>query len=114
MAKLPHTSRHRIGKNLVEVPRRFDESHLESGYHTQELGEASTPDHEIHGVYATVRGDMTVSHVEGEPVGLLNRIFGYAYQIRLAGKRLKAKSQIAYYAVKYVLMGALFYWIFLS
>ena len=60
-----------------------------------------------------VRASKT-QNVEGEPVGLLNRIFGYAYQIRLAGKRLKAKSQIAYYAVKYVLMGALFYWIFLS
>ena len=39
---------------------------------------------------------------------------GYAYQIRLAGKRLKARSQVAYYAIKYVLIGGLFYWIFLS
>jgi len=59
-----------------------------------------------------VRASKT-QNVEGEPVGLLNRVFGYAYQIRLVGKRLKAKSRFAYYAVKYVLIGALFYWIFL-
>ena len=60
-----------------------------------------------------VRASKT-QNVEGEPVGVLNRVFGYAYQVRLLGKRLKANSRFAYYAVKYVLVGGLFYWVFLS
>jgi beta-hydroxylase len=60
-----------------------------------------------------VRASKT-QNMEGEPVGVLNRVFGYAYQVRLVGKRLKASSRFAYYAVKYALLGGLFYWIFLS
>jgi beta-hydroxylase len=44
---------------------------------------------------------------EGERVGLINRIFAYAYQIRLVGKRMKAWNKRIYYAVKYALIGAL-------
>ena len=51
---------------------------------------------------------------ESEPVGVLNKVFGYVYQVRLVGKRLKARSRLAYYTVKYVLFGAPLYWIFLS
>jgi beta-hydroxylase len=32
----------------------------------------------------------------------------------LVGKQLKAKSRFAYYAVKYAMLGGLFYWIFLT
>lgn len=60
-----------------------------------------------------VRASKT-QNVEGEPVGVLNRAFGYVYRIRLVGKWLKSKSHFAYYAVKYALIGALFYWIFLT
>lgn len=60
-----------------------------------------------------VRASKT-QNVEGEPVGALNKVFGYVYQVRLVGKRLKARSRLAYYMVKYVLFGALLYWIFLS
>lgn len=60
-----------------------------------------------------VRASKT-QNMEGEPVGVLNRVFGYAYQVRLVGKHLKANSRLAYYAVKYALLGGLFYWIFLS
>jgi len=60
-----------------------------------------------------VRASKT-QNVEGEPVGVLNRIFRYAYRVRLAGKALKARSRFAYYAVKYALIGGLLYWIFLS
>lgn len=60
-----------------------------------------------------VRASKT-QNVEGEPVGILNRIFGYAYQVRLVGKRLKAKSRHAYYALKYAIIAGLFYWIFLA
>ncbi|MEO8159752.1 MAG: hypothetical protein ABI648_18290 [Betaproteobacteria bacterium] len=52
--------------------------------------------------------------VEGESVGVLNKIFAYAYRVRLAGKWLKTKSRFAYYAVKYLIVGGLLYWIFLS
>jgi beta-hydroxylase len=53
-------------------------------------------------------------NVEGEPVGILNHAFRCAYRVRLAGKRLKAKNRVAYYAVKYALLGGLLYWMFLS
>jgi len=53
-------------------------------------------------------------NIEGEPVGLLNRVFGYFYRIRLLGKSLKTRSRFAYYALKYVLIGGLFYCIFLA
>jgi len=60
-----------------------------------------------------VRASKT-QNVEGEPVGVLNKVFGYAYRVRLVGKWLKAKSRFAYYAVKYAILGGLLYWIFLS
>jgi beta-hydroxylase len=60
-----------------------------------------------------VRASKT-QNVEGEPVGILNRAFGYVYQVRLVGKRLKAKSHFAYYSLKYAIMGGLLYWIFLA
>ena len=49
-------------------------------------------------------------NVDGEPFGILKRTFGYAYRVRLVGKR----SRFAYYCVKYALPGAYFYWIFLE
>lgn len=55
---------------------------------------------------------MTASatrNVEGEPVGLLNKLFGYAYQVRIAGKKLKAKSRGTYYAVKWAAIAGLVY-----
>jgi beta-hydroxylase len=51
-------------------------------------------------------------NVEGEHIGLLNRIFAYVYQVRLVGKRIKARSRPAYYAIKWLLLGAVFYAIF--
>ena len=60
-----------------------------------------------------VRASKT-QNVQGEPVGILNLLFGYVYQVRLLGKRIKAKSRFAYYALKYAIIGGLFYWIFRS
>jgi len=60
-----------------------------------------------------VRASKT-QNVEGEPVGILNRIFGYVYRVRLVGKRLKGKSRHAYYGLKYAIIVSLFYWIFLA
>lgn len=47
-----------------------------------------------------------------EPVGVLNHIFAVAYRVRLLGKRIKQYNKTLYYAVKYVLLGALLYLIF--
>ncbi len=60
-----------------------------------------------------VRASKT-QNIDGEPIGILNRVFGHVYQVRLAGKRLKSKNHYAYYALKYAIVGILFYWIFLT
>ncbi|MGC1353847.1 MAG: aspartyl/asparaginyl beta-hydroxylase domain-containing protein, partial [Xanthobacteraceae bacterium] len=44
-------------------------------------------------------------NVDGEPVGVFNKMFAYIYQVRLVGKRMKAWNKRAYYAVKYSIMG---------
>jgi beta-hydroxylase len=41
----------------------------------------------------------------GEPIGVVNRIFGYVYHVRLLGKRMKAWNKSAYYALKYSIVG---------
>ena len=46
-------------------------------------------------------------NVDGEPVGAFNKAFGYLYQVRLVGKRMKAWNSRVYYAVKFSLIGAL-------
>lgn len=51
-------------------------------------------------------------NVEGEHVGGLNKVFGYAYQVRLLGKRIKKWNQPTYYAIKWTLLGGLLYAIF--
>jgi beta-hydroxylase len=58
-----------------------------------------------------VRSSKT-QNVAGEPVGMLNKLFGYAYQVRLAGKKLKQKSRFAYYLLKYAIIAALLFAIF--
>jgi beta-hydroxylase len=52
-------------------------------------------------------------NVEGERIGVLNRIFGWVYHSRLLGKRFKAWNRNAYYLVKWILIGSLAYLIFL-
>jgi beta-hydroxylase len=51
-------------------------------------------------------------NVEGEHVGVLNHLFGYVYQLRVAGQHLKAWSRPSYYAIKWMLTGALLYAVF--
>ena len=58
-----------------------------------------------------IRASQT-ENVAGEKVGLLNRIFSYVYHVRLLGKRIKEKSKLAYYALKWLLIAGLLYWIF--
>lgn len=51
-------------------------------------------------------------NVEGEHVGIINKIFAYVYQVRLVGKRIKAWNKATYYVIKWLLLGGLFYAIF--
>lgn len=44
--------------------------------------------------------------------GGLNKVFGYVYQIRLVGKRLKAYNKTLYYISKYALFALIIYLIF--
>lgn len=58
-------------------------------------------------VSANVINGSATQNEEGERVGWLNRIFGYVYQIRLVGKRMKAWNKPVYYTVKYILSFAI-------
>ncbi|MCG2644341.1 MULTISPECIES: aspartyl/asparaginyl beta-hydroxylase domain-containing protein [Bradyrhizobium] len=49
--------------------------------------------------------ESATQNVEGERVGWINRVFAYAYQVRLLGKRMKAWNRRVYYVVKYLLIG---------
>ena len=42
----------------------------------------------------------------------MNRLFGYAYRIRLVAKRLKRWNKATYYALKWSLLGGTLVWIF--
>lgn len=58
---------------------------------------------------ATIVRASATQNVEGERVGVLNRAFGFGYQIHLAGRRLKSANRTLYYAVKWALFGGIFY-----
>jgi beta-hydroxylase len=53
-----------------------------------------------------VVGLTATKNIEGETVGLANRIFSYVYLARAPLKRIKKANRRAYYAVKYVLIVA--------
>jgi beta-hydroxylase len=58
-----------------------------------------------------VAGSAT-KNIEGDKVGFLNRAFGYLYQVRILGKKIKAFNKPFYYVLQYSLYLALIYWIF--
>jgi beta-hydroxylase len=60
----------------------------------------------------TVMKASATQNVEGEAIGGLNKLFGGFYRLRLRAKALKARSRAAYYAVKWLLLGGLFYLVF--
>jgi len=60
----------------------------------------------------TVMRATQTENVEGEKVGLVNRLFSYVYHGRLFGKRIKAKSRLAYYALKWLLIAGIAYLVF--
>jgi beta-hydroxylase len=42
--------------------------------------------------------------MEGEHVGVLNKVFGKLYEVHLASRRVKEWNRKVYYALKYSLM----------
>ena len=51
-------------------------------------------------------------NIAGDHVGWLNRLFSMVYYLRVPGKALKHRFRGLYYALKWVLVIALVYWIF--
>ena len=64
-----------------------------------------------HWYEATVIRASQTENVAGDQVGVLNKIFSFAYYLRLPGKALKRKSKFAYYSLKWLLLGGLLVWI---
>ncbi len=58
-----------------------------------------------------VRASQT-ENTAGDKVGLLNRVFGVAYYLRLPAKALKARNKYVYYAGKWLLLGGIVYFVF--
>jgi beta-hydroxylase len=54
-----------------------------------------------------VVGLTASKNVDGEPVGLANRMFACLYELRAPFKRFKKRNRRAYYVVKYALIAAL-------
>lgn len=53
-------------------------------------------------------------NMEGDQLGLLNRIFSVVYYLREPGKALKHHYRPVYYALKWLLLAGLIYWIFFT
>lgn len=51
-------------------------------------------------------------NIKGDKVGLLNRVFSYAYQISVFGKKIKAFNKPLYRFLQYSLYAAIIYWVF--
>src|SRR5207237_4045657 len=63
-----------------------------------------------HWYEATVIRASQTENMAGDRVGVLNRIFGFGYYLRLPVKALKSKSKFAFYAAKWLkLCGLVFY-----
>jgi beta-hydroxylase len=53
-------------------------------------------------------------NMEGEKIGVLNKLFAYVYRTRLVGKKLKAWNKSVYYLLKWSLLLPLAYWLFIA
>lgn len=51
---------------------------------------------------------------DGDQTGGINKAFRYLYQVRLRAKELKKTNRTLYYVIKWLILGGLLYWIFLS
>jgi beta-hydroxylase len=52
-----------------------------------------------------VMAASATQNVEGEPVGMLNRVFSHGYKLRVRAKSLKQSNRTAYYLGKWALIG---------
>ena len=59
-----------------------------------------------------VRATST-ENVAGDRVGLLNKVFDVVYKARARAKDLKKRNRRLYYILKWLMIGALFYWLFI-
>jgi beta-hydroxylase len=62
----------------------------------------------------TIMRAAQTANIEGEKVGLVNRIFAFLYEFRLFGKRIKARSRPVYYTLKWLILGGVVYAIFFA
>ena len=53
-------------------------------------------------------------NLPGEKVGILNKLFGYVYQIRILGKKIRQRSEVAYQLAKWGLVAGILAAIFLT
>lgn len=51
-------------------------------------------------------------NMPGDKVGFLNKIFGYVYQVRIVGKKIKKSNKPLYYFLQYAIYALLIYLIF--
>jgi aspartyl/asparaginyl beta-hydroxylase (cupin superfamily) len=58
-----------------------------------------------------IRASQTENASE-DRIGVLNRIFSVACHVRLVGERIKSRSKLARYTLKWLIIGGLLYWIF--
>jgi beta-hydroxylase len=65
-----------------------------------------------HWVEKTIVRATQTENVPGDKVGLLNRIFGFAYYVRMPGKWLKARNKYVYYALKWLILIGILYLVF--
>jgi len=59
-----------------------------------------------------VMAASATKNLDGDKVGILNRLFGQVYKVRALGKKLKAFNQLLYYLAQYGLYAVLIYWLF--
>ena len=59
-----------------------------------------------------VLASAATKNMEGDKIGMLNRVFGYLYQARIVGKKIKLINRPLYYILQYGLYLGLIYLIF--
>ena len=62
-----------------------------------------------HVVEMTLIRASRTENVPGDGVGLLNHLFNGAYRVRLIGKRIKKKSRLVHYTLKWLIFAGLLY-----
>ena len=60
-----------------------------------------------------VMAASATKNLPGDKIGVFNKLFGYVYQIRIVGKRIKKFNRTLYYILQYSLYALLIYLIFI-